>query len=407
MQKVEKRFWMFAAILSLFVAIIYIFNFFQQARYGSTMQADTYWHIEYVKSLYYDGHLPKGQQGYPLFFYIILGLFLIFRHHTVAVLIFCAVWASVTNLLQIYFIKSLVKDVSNRYALLAGTALSFIWPMTSNVLSIFKLRILSGENVFWKSMIGVYLSSGATAPYQSMTYLCSKPFALLSVLFFYRVFTSKFDKECIKNIVWFSICLFLSVISKPNFYQAFAPAGVIAAIYFFFKKNCKELKRCILVAVAYLPATLWVLYSMTTKIQPIALSPFEGIQYFDKETNILVILGRAIIFILFVGAYMIIKKYRSAIFELAALTYVFGTLEWILLIFPLEKGALDMMWGYNVAMYIFFAAAIVALYEMYLLYKNKIIYVVANVLLGIHAITGVLMFLFTCIIDWAYYLGIL
>ena len=378
----------YALLASITVALIYFYDFFQQARYGTKLQADTYYHIQYVRTLYYDGQLPKGQRGYPLFFYIIYWLFLLLKNYTYATMLFCVVWAGATNLLQIYFIKRFVSEASDRYVVLAGSALSFVWPITTNALS-----IVSGYSAYWKAMLKTYLMSGATAPYQSLTYLCSKPFAILSLLFFWNIFEAKDNSQKWKNAIIFGVSLLLSVLAKPNFYQAFAPAGVIVTLIYLKRHGWGEFKRCCIVALAYIPATVWVLYAMTLSIQPIGISPFEGVFYFYQDTPLLVILIRAILYVLVVAICNVIYKNRDDLLKVGFLIYCFGTLEWLMLIFPLEKGALDMMWGYNVGMYLLFLTAVVSAYRLYLKNKNKIIFASMNILLGVHAIIGVLVFI--------------
>ena len=395
----KKSFYLRVIVMSSIVSLVYLFNFFHQARYGG-IECDTWYHLRYVRSLIEANDLPKSQQGYPMFFYLIALGVKITGNYSISAFIFIMVWSFMTNVIQIMVLKSFLEDFSERYIILTGSALSFLWPISYKV-----FRPLFTDSSYWNNMLGVYLRSGATAPYQNLTYLCSKPFAILSVYFFIRIFESK-EKEVRKPLVWFGITLFLSVLAKPNFYQCFAPAGVIVTIIFFLKNGKKEFFRCLKVAIAYLPATFWVLYSMTMKVQPVGISPFEGINYFDDGLSIPIVLIRAIVFALFTLVCAIYYKYYDRLTLVAILTYVFGTLEWLMLIFPLEKGALDMLWGYDVAMYILFFATIVIAARLYELKKNKCIYVIGNIILSAHAIVGILVFILTWITHWQSYLSL-
>lgn len=399
----NKSFNLKAIILSGAVALLYFFNFFHQARYGG-IECDTWYHLSYVRELIETGVLPKSQQGYPLFFYVIaLGVY-IFKNYSISAFLFILIWAFGTNLIQIKFLKHFLPEFSERYILLAGSILSFIWPISSKAFSAFFSGNLFYE--YWNGMLHVYLRSGTTAPYQSLTYLCSKPFAILSVYFFVRIFEESDVKKINKMIALFSAVFFLSAYSKPNFYQCFAPAGVIMTIVYFFTTQRKELKRCVEIAVAYLPATIWVLYSMSMKVQPIAFSPFEGINFFDDGTSIPVVLARAVVYVIFTLICLAVYRVKDKLMVLMLLTYLFGTLEWLMLIFPLEKGALDMMWGYDVSMYLLFAAAIISAAKLYDRFRCKLVYVIGNTILALHGIIGVLVFIFTWFGRWRDYLGI-
>ncbi|AOZ95510.1 hypothetical protein [Butyrivibrio hungatei] len=376
-----------AVIFSVMVSLIYLFNFFHQVRYGAGV-SDSYYHLSYVRALFSDGVLPKSQQSYPLFFYFIALLVLIFRNYTLAALLFVAIWAFASNYLQIEIINKLSHKDNGWYALLTGSALSFVWPISFHAFD-----WMSGETTYWWSMLNVYLTSGASAPYHNLTYLCAKPFALLTIYAFLSILDSNEDKVSIRFIVILAVSLLLSVLAKPCFYQCFAPAGTIFVVGYFIKGKCKELKKCLIIAATFVPATIWVLFSMTMKVQPIAFSPFEGIMMNNSDgTSVIVILGRAIAYVLFVGVCLVINKYKDSNMILGLLVYLFGVIEWTMLIFPLEKGALDMMWGYNMSVYLFFLFTIIAAKKMYDIRHNKLLFVVANVLFAAHALLGIIMF---------------
>ena len=374
-------------LFSIIVSGIYLFNFFHQVRSGSG-ETDSYYHLSYVQVLFNDGFLPKSQQSYPLFFYVIAFFVIVFRNYTVAALLFVLIWAFISNLLQIKIIQDLLDDCNNDYAIWMGSALSFVWPI-----SIHALDFLKGETSYWNSMLHVYLTSGATAPYHNLTYLCVKPFALLSIYTFLRILRTDDDKEQRKYAIGLALAMLLSVLAKPCFYQCFAPAGTIFVIVYFINRQFKELKKCLMMAGAFVPATLWVLFSMTMKVQPIAFSPFEGIMMNNNDgTSVIVILGRAIAYVLFVTVCMIVNKHKESNMILGFLIYLFGVAEWTMLIFPLEKGALDMMWGYNMSVYLLFLFAIVSAIKFYNARRNKILFWVGNGIFGLHALLGLIIF---------------
>ncbi len=371
-------------IISLIVVLVYVYNFYPFIIADS---GDTFDHLNNVRRLLDEGHLPLARRSYPLFFYMIAILVKVFKDYTLATVLYVIIFAFCSNVLQIYGIKRIF-DTSEWYAAFSGSALSFIWPIS--------MKVFGLEGSLSGNMLGIYLTSGATAPYHNLTYLCVKPFAIASLILFILILKSDKKTE-IKLAVLLAICMFLSVLAKPCFYQCFAPAGTIYTIGYFFSKKCKELLRCIMIAVAFIPATAWVVYSMAYSVTPLGVSPFESVMLYNNDgTGILVIILRAVVYSVFVLAAVLAvggqdrQKLLSGC-VLGVLTYIFGLLEWIILIFPEQKWTLDTLWGYNIAMYVFFFIS--AGVAFYLVKKNKAMYWIGNALLGIHAAYGLLVFL--------------
>ena len=371
-------------IISLIVVLIYVYNFYP---FITADSGDTFDHLNNVRRLLDEGHLPLARRSYPLFFYTIAVLVKVFKNYTLATVVYVIIFAFCSNVLQIYGIKRIF-DTSEWYAALTGSALSFIWPVT--------LKIFGTDGSISGTMLGIYLTSGATAPYHNLTYLCAKPFAIASLILFVLILKS-YKKAEIKLAVLLAICMLLSVLAKPCFYQCFAPAGTIYTIGYFFNKKCKELLRCIMIALAFIPATAWVVYSMTYSVTPLGISPFESVMLYNNDgASILVIIARAVIYALFVFVAVLVigsqdRGKQMSMYVLGALTFVFGLLEWIVLIFPEQKWTLDTLWGYNIAMYVLFFISAGVAYVF--VNKNRIVYWIGNVLLGIHAVFGLLVFL--------------
>lgn len=373
-----------ALVFSLIVVSIYVYNFYP---YIIADSGDTFDHLNNVRRLLDEGQLPIARKSYPLFFYIIAVLVKIFNNYTLATVVYVLVFSFCSNFLQVYGLKKIF-DVSEWYSVLAGSALSFIWPIT--------LKVFATEGSLTSTMLGIYLTSGATAPYHNLTYLCSKPFAIASIILFCNILKSNKKVE-MKQTLLLAACMLLSVLAKPCFYQCFAPAGTVYTVCYFFQKKCKELLRCITIAVAFIPATVWVLYTMTYSVTPLGISPFESVMLYNNDgTSVLVIILRAVVYAIFVLAAILVFGGQDCImllndYAIGALTFVFGLIEWIILIFPTQKWTLDTLWGYNIAMYVFFFISSGVAYSF--VKNNKIVYWISNTLLGIHSLFGVLVFI--------------
>ncbi len=379
----KKVFILEMLVVSVIVAIVYMYNFYP---YITADSGDTFDHLNNVRRLLDEGRLPAARRAYPLFFYTIAGLVTVFRDYTIATLIFTFVFSFGANVFQIYGLKKIF-NTSDWYAVIAGSLLSFIWPIS--------LTILHANDVVG-TMLKVYLTSGATAPYHNLTFLSAKPFAILSLVLFILILKSD-RKIDYKLVILLAVSMFLSVLAKPCFYQCFAPAGTVYTIGYFFSKKCKELPRCISIAMAFVPATLWVIHSMQYNVSPLAVSLFESVSLYNNDgTSLVIILFRAVVYVLvtlFAVAFFGGDERKNLVgyCVLGALTYFFGLVEWLLLIFPESIWTLDTLWGYNVSMYIVFFLFAGAAYS--LAGKNKLVFWGDNLVLGMHALVGLLVYL--------------
>ena len=394
MNSENKKKWNKAILLSLIVSFIYIFNFFHQVRYGAS-GGDTYDHLNNVRFLFEKGRLPSCRQPYPMFFYVIAFFVKVFNNYTVAALLFTFIWSFSSNFIQIWIIGKLTKNEFDRYALWTGSALSFIWPISFHVFD-----GIRGISTYNKAMIGLELTSGTPSPYHNLTYLCAKPFALITLYAFFIVVFSDIDKEKNRALMAFvlSLSFFLSVLAKPCFYQSFAPAGTIFCIILFIMERKKYFARCCLVAVSFIPATVWVIRAMTAGTGHMEFSPFESVMLYNSyNTNVVVIMTRAIVYALFVSIILALHKKWDKCISLGIVIYAVGAFEWLFLIIPENKTTLDTMWGYNIAIYVLFIMAVVSLRRMGDEIHNSWTFIAGNVLLGMHSLAGLVLFTWTWI----------
>ncbi len=395
----KRHIWI-SVLLSCIVSLIYIYDFYHMTTPDGVAASDTRTQIGYILDWIDTGRLPDMCQAYPLYYVLIRTMHHFISDWITVIMIFCATWSLVTNMTQIMVIGRLLGSDSGMYSVVAGTALSFVWPISS------KYSFLFGYTLFDGPLEQVFLTSGATALNHSLTYLFVKPFALIAVYLFIRIVEAGDNEPVHILLLLLAVDLFISVIAKPNFYQAFAPAGVIATIMYFIRRGKRVFARCVMIALSYVPATLWVLYSMRTKLNPYAISPFEGITIFSDGTPVVIVLFRAIVFCLFISVCYIGFRRRDHLLELGWLIYLFGAGEFILFIEPAEPMTLSMSGGYNISMYILFATAIVAGWKLAGNPRRRIMFGVGNILLAVHSVLGVAVFIITWIPWWRDLFGI-
>lgn len=390
MDKNKQKYIIWTIIASLFVAFLYVFDFYFQAL-DPELICDTKYHIEYVQYIFSRGFLPRVPASYPMFFYLIAGLYVLTKDYGIAILIFAGVWSFITNVVQVTFLKSLLNDKKGMYSVFVGTGMSFIWPVSMNAIS-----KLPNFYDYCREMQTVFLTSGTTAPYHNLTSLCVKPFAIITVFLFVQVLSK--EKMYTKEVVLMSIMMFLSVLAKPNFYQAFAPAGTVLTIVYFFIRGKESLKRCLSVAISFIPATMWIIYFMQHNLNPVSFDPFVSINLFNSS-NIpeIVLIIRAVVFCCFVYAFCLLLRIKLDLIGIVGIVvYVFGLLEWLLLIIPDSPYTLDTVQGLNIGMYLFFLTGIIELKKINAdSILRKIYYVIGNTLFWIHALSGMAVFFFS------------
>lgn len=372
--------------ISAAVALIYAYVCYFMTAPDGPVFSDVHTQIRYMETWYDTGALPDMCQAYPLFYYIVRFLYFVMHDWVAVMMSFCLVWACLTNLVQILCIRMLCGPGSWKYAVITGSALSFVWPIS------LQYSFLRGSSYGEMILERVLLTSGSANPTQSLTYLLAKPFALVALCAFVYILDASLKKRVSVAVLIFAVSLFLSVIAKPCFYQTFAPAGVIVTIGWFLSRRDRDsFIRALTIAGGYLPATAWVLYAMSYKLSPYELSPFEGIRMFGEGTPIPVALIRAVVFCLVVCVCMIaFRKIDQGLFT-GVLTWLFGAAEFLLFIEVEHPEWLSMGWGLYISIYVFFATSIIALYRMKA--SMRIMYPVCNVLLAIHTAFGLAVFI--------------
>lgn len=403
-----------AAGLSVAVALIYAYVCYFMVAPDGPVYSDVHTQIRYMEEWYDTGALPDMCQAYPLFYYLVRFLNFLMHDWVIVMMSFCLVWTWLSNFLQIVLIRMMCGPGSERYSIIAGSALSFVWPIS------LKYSFLTGSSSEDMLLERVLLTSGSANPTQSLTYLLAKPFALVALCAFIYILDSARDQKVSGAVIVFTVSLFLSVVAKPCFYQTFAPAGVIVTVAWFLRRRDRgSFVRALTIAAGYLPATIWVLYAMSYKLSPYVISPLEGIRMYSDGTPIPVALIRAVVYSLAVFVCMIaIRKINLGLVS-GVIIWLFGVGEFLLLIEVENPGWLSMGWGLYISIYAFFATAIIALYRMKAALQvgeepagergcavMRIMYPACNVLLAIHTAFGLAVFIINVAPWWIDKLGI-
>lgn len=184
---------------------------------------------------------------------------------------YAGLWAVLTHIIQAYILKDLLnRNCKNVKIILYCMLLNFIWPFDLTG------KIVQGD------VAGLYLLGGASAPMHNLSYLAAKPFAILCFYLYYKIFYSDISKLKYKSnwlyYVCFSILFLISVLQKPHFYQFFAPAGAIIAVTIWLHYGNRMFSTCVKMGLAFVPATVWIIYGMAQNMSLLTLEPLRAAQ---------------------------------------------------------------------------------------------------------------------------------
>ncbi|MBE6894312.1 MAG: hypothetical protein E7483_01710 [Ruminococcaceae bacterium] len=110
-----------------------------------------------------------------------------------------------------------------------------------------------------------YMPYGTPNVWHNPTYLPMRPFAVLSIYYFYKLYNSLFEDKngnnaALKNAVLFAVMLFLSVLAKPNFALFFlVGAGLVVAVKMFKKFSIASIKSGAVIFACVLPTMVLML----------------------------------------------------------------------------------------------------------------------------------------------------
>ena len=341
-------------------------------------------HANWSKGLYESNQTEYAStiRAYPLFFLITGYIGGIIDSANVGIMVAGALFQVICFISIAYYINNrLVSEKMNIWLVGVFTfALCFIWPVDLN------LSILRGVETPWT----LYLRTFSTAPTHNLTFLAPKGLSLLIVMLFCDSL-KKINYE--KKLLLLSVALFITVLLKPCFYQHFVIAGTILVIFCFLKKiSLDSFEYSVLMALSFIPATAWVLFSgIGMDDIHFTIMPFASILIFNESIfQAIISLISGIFFCIIVLIVSLIKKYRSLELRFAWLCFAISIVELVLLIEPNDFYSINMAWGYMSAMFILFCVSYVTMENMYLkgYIGKKITFALRAVLLW-HALVGV------------------
>lgn len=240
-----------SAIITIVYALSLIFLFREQAKYDGVVN------VKYSSDL--PAHIHAGLQPgstYSLM-YVILGFLWKLPHRC----FFISMMLTLFSLLSIYFTFILLRylvngEISKEKLYLAALICNMSMPV-----------YVPGINEHR------YLGMLTFNLYHNSTYIAMKPFALLSLLLFFRLFR-KYRVTKISFLEWFcfSASLFLATWFKPSFTLAFSFCMLVVMMFDFIKGRGKNILNYLIFGTTVIPA--------------LGLMLWQKVQLFDDSSKI-------------------------------------------------------------------------------------------------------------------------
>lgn len=222
--------------------------------------------------------------------------------------------------------------------------------------------------------------------YHNSTYLGMKPFALLSILFFFKVISSYKDKSItVKEWLCLAGSLVAATLFKPNFTVGFVLAVLCVLLWDFIRAPKKKFMNYFLVGVTLLPSGLLILYQQSLALNTdssVAVGLFKAFYAGAKFpiTGLIVSVAFPLLCLIFVFADLFKDRFFCFVwvnflinFAIASLLYETG--------YKMKDG--NFVWGLCFSIGVLF---VISIYKFLELKKenqtNKLI--VLSMFLGMH-----------------------
>lgn len=316
--------------------------------------------------------------------YLILGfLWKLPRYHSVIISLFLISLNILSIIFTYMFFKIYLKNIPKEYLYLASLTCNIYMPIHMPQLNVSPYLGMCGFNL-----------------YHNSTYQAMKPFAVLSIITFIKLFNKYYDKT-ISILEWisFASCLFITTWFKPSFMFGFAPCMLVVMIIDFIKRKGKNILNYIIFGTTTFPAILLMLWQKTQLFDQqsgIAFCFFKVWRLYTKNPLIGLILSISFPLVVLIFSYkdlLVDKIYKFS--------WLFAFVNISIFAFLCESGGRfehgNLGWGAHFAVGILF---ITSMYKFLQKIKNMSILkiVITSAILGMHVFCGVnyiLKYLFT------------
>lgn len=330
---------------------------------------------------------------YPIYF----GLgkfFLLFMNVEAAAALAAVLLNSLGVVALFYYVRKLVREyvtgtTAEKYGDIFAVFLSF---------SIFGVSMLYLPGNTFK-----YLGSFSPNPYHNVTYIATRPFAVLTFFLYVQILEYYEERTDVKEFFLFGLSLLLTTLAKPSYTLVFVSAAGLLMVYRLFRKRWKNFKKSFYLGLAFVPTFIALLYQFGSVFGHRSSAGGEssigfGIAMvwkgFTENIPLSIILAQGFPLLTLIFHLKEIKKHTLYRFSWIQMAVSMG--EFLLLY---EKGPrfahANFSWGYMHGLFFIFAASLLVLAEDTIKKRGKkwALYL-QWIVFGTHLLCGAVYFLY-------------
>lgn len=244
---------LFAICLLGYTALMYRL-FYMQAVHCETRElyfSDIKAYLETILGVECDYDFP-----YPVFFW--LGkFFLHFTNVAVAASLAAALLNSLGIIVLFYYMQKLLCAYYKKTSV--GDHVGIITAFLTFGMFFVSMLYLPGR-IRFLGITNSYLGVFTPNPYHNITYMATRPFAILAFFLYVRILDYYEERTDLKEFSLFGLSLLLTTMTKPSYTLILVSTAGFVMLYRLFCKRWKNFKRSFYLGLAFVPTFIDLLY---------------------------------------------------------------------------------------------------------------------------------------------------
>lgn len=243
----------FAVCLIGYTVLMYRL-FYMQAIHCGTRElyfSDIKAYLETILGVECDYDFP-----YPVYFW--LGkFFLHFANVAVAASLAATLLNSLGVVILFYYMWKLLQAYDQKIA--AGAYAGIFTVFLTFAMFFVSMLYLPGRIRFW-GITNSYLGVFTPNPYHNITYMATRPFAILAFFLYARILDYYEERTDLKEFFLFGLSLLLTTMTKPSYTLILVSTAGLVMLYRLFRERWKNFRRSFYLGLAFVPTFLDLLY---------------------------------------------------------------------------------------------------------------------------------------------------
>lgn len=193
---------------------------------------------------------------YPVFFW--LGrFFLRFTNVAAAASLAAVLLNSLGVVILFYYMQKLLRTYYKKTSI--GDYVGIVMVFLTFVMFFVSMLYLPGR-IRFLGITNSYLGVFTPNPYHNITYMATRPFAILAFFLYVGILDYYEERTDLKEFFLFGSSLLLTTMTKPSYTLVLVSTAGLVMLYRLFRKRWKNFKRSFYLGLAFVPTFLDLLY---------------------------------------------------------------------------------------------------------------------------------------------------